>query len=691
MHINKILNNFGKNIRNQAILQNKTNKFGLKILSCDYVDISSKGNVLNNNDSSKVNTPSSSSDNSQENNPIPQPQEAKFPTKEEMEERKAYISSKYPDINPVYHSSISILDSVKYSKLLSVFEYCTDCNIAFNMVFESDKVCNRFLDLLKEGMEPTKALSIGKLEDTKYERADLSLKKGYDISLIEDVANLEDDLYAKLNNLSSDTVNKLYQTGMKVSDIAKYSDKFDYDKFINEIKDPQGHKTKVLELQNSAGFKLAAVKKVSSSDNEEIQNSDEVQTVKIITLDENGQITKSTSEIKGKIDENTDGLKIFGGESKSWYYGSDRTTILNHSTSGDDIISQIEIVNNKNNEPEYILYTKDSKELQGAYETIRYELADYPSDMDVLEEIQNGTIQGGKVISSVTSKEGYKSLRENFEFNNSFIKRNYSQILDDEGNIVSYQYEYGIKDENSKQLLSLERSWTKNPDNTTTTVINGKEFKAKFDDIAKTVEITGPEGFYKTIVIKNLIVPYNPEDSFQKSTYKSEEAKQNAVFDFIKTLPCDQLLNIGEYITNIDVSSLLKSAYGRGTLVSGLDLPVTAHELGHAIDFGTIPKYTETMNISDNQELIDIYNDEMNIFNSKYPELVQNISDYFSQNGGSARAGLSEMVAETNMLMTTYGNNNDVLKTRSQYLVRYFPKTISKIAQLMGYNSTSSN
>jgi hypothetical protein len=38
--------------------------------------------------------------------------------------------------------------------------------------------------------------------------------------------------------------------------------------------------------------------------------------------------------------------------------------------------------------------------------------------------------------------------------------------------------------------------------------------------------------------------------------------------------------------------------------------------------------------------------------------------------------------------MTTYGQDGETIRTRSEYLVRYFPKTVAKIADLLGMNDS---
>ena len=107
-----------------------------------------------------------------------------------------------------------------------------------------------------------------------------------------------------------------------------------------------------------------------------------------------------------------------------------------------------------------------------------------------------------------------------------------------------------------------------------------------------------------------------------------------------------------------------------------MDLASISHELGHAIDY--------KHKISENKELVDIYNEEMKTFASEYTEPVQNIIEYFShQGGGEYNTGLNEFIAETNMLMKTYGNDSEITKARAIFLVRYFPKTVSKIVEIL--------
>ena len=64
----------------------------------------------------------------------------------------------------------------------------------------------------------------------------------------------------------------------------------------------------------------------------------------------------------------------------------------------------------------------------------------------------------------------------------------------------------------------------------------------------------------------------------------------------------------------------------------------------------------------------------------------QDIISYFSQTGGSRSTGLSEVVAEVQALMTSYGNAEEDITSRINYLTKYFPETVAKVGTMLGYN-----
>ena len=109
------------------------------------------------------------------------------------------------------------------------------------------------------------------------------------------------------------------------------------------------------------------------------------------------------------------------------------------------------------------------------------------------------------------------------------------------------------------------------------------------------------------------------------------------------------------------------------------------HEIGHAIDACNVNL------LLDNDEIVEIYNAEWEIFKENNPGVIDKEMKYFSQKSPAKGlympkrtcyddGGLREMVAEVNMLTKTYGMS-PLISRRAKVLVRYFPNTIALIAK----------
>ena len=172
----------------------------------------------------------------------------------------------------------------------------------------------------------------------------------------------------------------------------------------------------------------------------------------------------------------------------------------------ENVSLQIEVVNDENGEPEHIVSTKRSDKLQGAYETRKYNLADYPEDWDMISLIKDGTLedkieefglkQGEKLSGVSESVNGDITYDEHYTYNGKEITKKYTQ----QGTFAN-NYSYEIKNEDGSTLLKMDRSWQKNDDGTTTTIINGKEYLAEFDDENYKVKVTDSDGKQKIIKI----------------------------------------------------------------------------------------------------------------------------------------------------------------------------------------------
>ncbi len=448
-------------------------------------------------------------------------------------------------------------------------------------------------------------------------------------------------------------------------------------------------------LQNGNGVVLKTVKQQTLTVNFD-GKTEEVPAYKNKIILEDGAVLKTSA------------YKFEDGSYETWYHKSDSILILKYANDevGGDIQYQIEIKNNQQGEPSEIVYTKASENLAGAYETTVYTLRDYPEDFDILEAVKNGTVdqkikemnlpQGNKTSNVVVNNDGSISYVENHSRNGNNIQRNYTQQTDSNGNTTKTHYTYQITGQDGSQLLSLDRSWQKNPNGTTTTVINGKTYTTSFDDSTSEIKIVQDDGTETIIPIGKLLADKSGYSSNMLSNLENKfgslEDANKAFFEHCKTMPADTLLTIG---INIEKIVLLDDPMGssqEGRKVEiGLNIPVTSHELGHSIDFDAISGHSHDIHlgtIATNQDLIKIYEKEFLQFKKGYPELAQQVINYFSQTGGGlGDTGLNELIAEANMLMTTYAQDIETVETRSQYLVRYFPQTVAKIGELLGYHS----
>lgn len=349
---------------------------------------------------------------------------------------------------------------------------------------------------------------------------------------------------------------------------------------------------------------------------------------------------------------------------RTHYVGTGKTIETEYKNNKNNVKTQIEILPDNSGQPAEIIFTKQSDKLPGAFETLKYELTDYDEDIDVISEIKNGTLPGGEILSQVSENpDGSKTLKENFSRNGCGINREFYK------NDSRYSYSYVITDENGKTIMNLNRSFEQNPNGSTTTKINGKEYISNFDDETKSISIKDDEGTITTVNLKEVI----------------QDDDSDEFWNFLKTLPADNLIAVNNHIQMIFPVDKNSSQISQGVLMSGKDSFIIKHELAHACDFQD-DWNRRAGEISNDKKLNKIYNEEIKAFNRDYTEVTQDIIGYFLPGGGSSVTGLAETVAEVGALLGTYGSDTDSIIARGQYLVRYFPKTTARIAELTGYN-----
>lgn len=408
------------------------------------------------------------------------------------------------------------------------------------------------------------------------------------------------------------------------------------------------------ELKPFGEYQFVAQKK--------IENEEEGSRVyKMKTLTSDGKVKKGTVEF------NEDG-------GFSWSQNATNTMILYGDK--DNNLCTISIKRNDNNEPYEIISSTASPDLKSIFETKKYILTDYPEDWDIIDLIKKGILDykiaenklpTGTNISKITKRGHHITEYDEIStYNEKTTKRHYSQKTNLTGKIQSYEYSYKITDENGKTLLNTDRTW-KRTKNGSITTINGKKYETKF--------INTLIGYVKIDIKK----PDNTIEYFYPDHKNKDKTKE--FISFLKELPADMLLDINDCFTVTLIDEPEESKIMTiGYVTTSADREILAHELGH--------KKVRDLKILKNKELQEIYKKEVELFKKEHPELRKIETNYFLPESNSNTNGLTEIIAETNALMTTLGHNvgSFNLKYRAQCLSRFFPETVAKAAELMGYN-----
>ena len=141
------------------------------------------------------------------------------------------------------------------------------------------------------------------------------------------------------------------------------------------------------------------------------------------------------------------------------------------------------------------------------------------------------------------------------------------------------------------------------------------------------------------------------------------------MWEICKKLPGDLLDNF-DIVKQWNFCDNLQSNWGQNQILeSGDNIGIIAHEMGHAID-------RMKLNLSQDTKLMKIFNREKEKFYNihTFSGGVDSMYHLFDEYNDAR-----EIVAETNMLLTTPGN--DLYRTtRAQILAHYFPESIGYIA-----------
>lgn len=347
---------------------------------------------------------------------------------------------------------------------------------------------------------------------------------------------------------------------------------------------------------------------------------------------------------------------------------------------------EIDYLEDRNGSLSALLVLRPSKYIDGLYDIKSYHLSDYPYSQDVLDDILKNNLQNGRTISKSYTQNGINYFDEDYYSNGYKILRNFSvnqtdasykgikkfpnvkNSLDKKFNF--YSYDYSIKNKEGKEILSLHRKFIRLSKTKTCTTINDKKYIAEFDDKTKTITIKTDD---KTVVI-------DIEKRIDNSN--NTEASKKIIWEHLKNLPADILLNIEKCINDIIFDDCTTGKYyiDDKNIEIIPNITTYSHELGHALDYN--------MNISDDKHLLKIYQKELQDFEDSQNYEKRCSIAYFSQTGGNRfSSGIKELIAETYSLLVFPCNSEKGLRKRMQLLIHNFPETISYIASKLGLNA----
>lgn len=586
--------------------------------------------------------------------------------------------------------------------------------VAANLVKLSEEQKSVARELKNRKIQIDEATQIAKLDEEKRKKAIQYLDKGIEPEFVVSLSSLPIEAEKKLPELISldvGSVNLEYFAKLSPKDYSRMKELLsqgvqpDYITDILLIESGQLENKEYLEYRNR-GYGYTTAFSISLLEDEKLDSLKRV-------IDANPEIKKllkqecdvsvetfqysETDEVIFEREFRTDnGTKINivdtfyenGNTSKSRVEQySDFSTSSTTSPQGNvykikydkygEIKELFEIVQDeKTKEVMGVLYSKASDVLQGVFDTVYYDISQFVDTNIELSsnifDIEKAVIGDGIVLSeTIKNDDGSTSYTEVFGINGYGIDRNYTEKRNEKTGEVEFSYySYRIQNENDDEpVMNITRTFEKRPDGSVLNSINGIDYEITYDDENKIITITDGIRTKKYDVDSKL--PYYSKD---------------IIWDKVKSLQVDTIMTIFDYISKWNYCEDEDSAAcGYGNLLStGLNTDIILHESGH------IKCYADS-SILDDDVLLDTYGEEMDDYMNTIPFNEQEFTTYFSPRAHMMDAdGLSEFVAETHIILNSFGTRYNKLKTRTQFLAKYFPRTVARVAELTGKNSTES-
>jgi len=421
--------------------------------------------------------------------------------------------------------------------------------------------------------------------------------------------------------------------------------------YSNQDMNAQKVADKILEVERDLGENL---KTIQLNTNKYDRNAldiiaiDKNDNKKILTTNKNGE-SRAIEEITYET-KNNEQYEIKKGKDF-------KTGTISEITS--------KIVNKKTIPLKEIIITKEYKEIS--------EPSEIKGIFNTKRIYNNGKIE--EISSGKTDKNtGIKTVKKDMKS----LDGTHTQYLyedDPKGNRI---VDYKITDKDGNILYNHSEAFEVIDENTFISSKNNKSYEIKYSEDNKKLNI------------KDRNTKENTEIDLYSYILGGKSEK---LIPALKTVSGDELIKMKDNITRLfQIDDDTASFYHPGRKdVTTCDTPyILLHELGHAKDMKQYDTTTfktkdatEGLLISADKDLKTIYDSEKELFNSTFSNAQREHIDYFMNvtcHPSQTNGALKESLAEINALLNTY-NTVDRYSMRAEYLQRYFPKTIAKLAE----------
>ena len=238
--------------------------------------------------------------------------------------------------------------------------------------------------------------------------------------------------------------------------------------------------------------------------------------------------------------------------------------------------------------------------------------------------------------------------------------------------------DYKILDKSGKTLYKNSEAFEVIDENTFISSKNDKSYTIKYSDNDNKLNIFDNQ----------------TKDNVEIDLHMFIFGSKDKLIPALKKVSGDELIKMSKNVNRLfQQDDSLTSCYkpGEKDVTTCSNDYILIHELGHAKDMKDYDTSTfktkdatEKLLISANKDVLDIYLNEKNLFNTNFSTNQRENIDYFINGTGryTASRSVKETIAEINAIINAC-NNVEKYSLRSEYLQRYFPRTISKLAEIL--------